>query len=46
MTYDKKFDLEIKKRVKSFSKNSKLLEVSKKFNIQSALTKYSYKFKF
>ena len=44
MTYDKKFDLEIKKRVKSFSKNSKLLEVSKKFNIQSALTKYSYNF--
>ena len=44
MIYDKKFNIEVDKRVKNFSKNSKLKKSAKNFNIQASLRKYSYNF--
>lgn len=44
MIYDKKFNLEVDKRVKNFSKNKKLQNSAKNFNIQASLSKYSYNF--
>lgn len=45
MIYDKKFDNEVKKRIKDFSENKKLLVCSSEFNEQASLAKYTYNFK-
>ena len=42
--YDKKFEIEKKKIIKKNSTSKKFLNITKKFNIEASLNKYTYNF--
>ena len=44
--FDKKFETERKKIIKKNSSSKKFLDITKKFNIEASLNKYTYNFNY